>query len=81
MTKADAMFEELGYKKEDVKDKFDRVWGTSYINTKKWIKISIDYIDAEVCTGTLDDDSEPVFISIPELKAINMKCKELRMVR
>lgn len=66
-----------GYKKVDLKDKFKRVWGTSYINKKKWIKISIDYIDVEVCAGTLDDDSEPVFISMQELQAINEKVKEL----
>lgn len=66
-----------GYKKVDLKDKWGRIWGVEYKNTKQWISIKIDFIDAEICTETLDDESEPVYIKIQELKAINMKCKEL----
>ena len=79
MSKADKMFEELGYKKNDTTDKWGRIWGIDYQNPKKWTSIKIDFIDAEVCGGTLDDDSEPIFISMQELQAINEKCKELRM--
>lgn len=79
MSKADKMFEELGYKKNDTTDKWGRIWGIDYQNPKKWTSIKIDFIDAEVCGGTLDDDSEPIFISMQELQAINIKCKELRM--
>lgn len=74
------MFEKLGYKKEDLKDKFDRVWGACYKNEKYWVEITIDYIDAEICAGTIEDDytgGEPVYIGMQELKAINQKCKEL----
>lgn len=82
MSKADMMFEKLGYEKEDLKDKFDRIWGITYKNKKHWIEISIDYKDAEICVGTInitDRDSEPVYIGIQEIQAINEKCKELRM--
>lgn len=66
-----------GYKKVDLEDKWHRVWGIDYQNPRKWISIKIDYIDAEICSGTLDNDSEPVYISMEELKAINEKVKEL----
>ena len=82
MSKADEMFEELGYEAEDKKDKFDRVWGISYKNKEYWIEIIIDYKEAEVCIGTIDigdRDSEPVFIGIQELQAITEKVKELRL--
>ena len=77
MSKADKMFEKLGYESVDLKDKWERIWGINYQNHKKWISIKIDFIDAEICAGTLDDESEPVYITIQELQAINEKCKEL----
>lgn len=77
MSKANEMFKKLGYTSADLKDKFDRVWGISYKNTKTWVEIIVDYKDAEICVGTLDDDSEPVYIGIEELQAINEKVKEL----
>jgi len=80
MSKADMMFEKLGYEKEDLKDKFDRIWGVTYKNKKRWTEISIDYEDAEICVGTIsiiDRDSEPVYIGMQELQAINKKVKEL----
>ena len=36
---ADELFNELGYEKEDMKDKWDRVWGVSYKHKKHWIEI------------------------------------------
>ena len=77
---ADEMFEKLGYKKKEIKDKWNKVWGISYKNKKKWIEINIDYTDAEICIGTIGDDysyGEAVYISMQELKVINKKCKEL----
>ena len=73
---ADELFTELGYTKEEMKDKWDRVWGVSYKHKKHWIEIQIDYQDAEICVGTIDD-SEPVYIGMDELQAINKKCQEL----
>ena len=84
MSKADKMFEELGYEAEEMKDKWDRVWGISYKEKKRWVEIQIDYIDAEICVGTIninDRDSEPVFIEIKEIKAINKKCEELGWIK
>ena len=84
MSKADKMFEKLGYEAEDMKDKWNRVWGISYKNKKHWVEIIIDYKYAEICVGTIDiadRDSEPVYISIQELQAIYKKCRELRVVR
>lgn len=84
MSKADEMFEKLGYESENMKDKWDRIWGISYKNKKHWVEIQIDYIDAEICIGTIDindRDSEPVFIGMQELQAINEKVKELRLDR
>ena len=80
MSKADEMFKKLGYEAEDMKDKWDRVWGISYKHKKHWVEIQIDYQDAEFCAGTInvtDRDSEPVYIGIQELQAINEKFKEL----
>lgn len=77
MSKADEMFKKLGYESVDLKDKWDRIWGIEYQNHKKWVSISIDFKDAEICTGTLDDEKEPIYITMEELQAINLKCKEL----
>ena len=80
MSKADEMFKKLGYEAEDKKDKWDRVWGISYKNKRHWVEIVIDYIDAEICIGTIDitdRDSDPVYIGMQEIQAINEKVKEL----
>ena len=80
MNKADELFKKLGYEAEDMKDKWGRVWGISYKNKEYWVEIQIDYQDAEICVGTIDindKDSEPVFIGMQELQAINEKVKEL----
>ena len=80
MSEADRMFESLGYKKENLKDKFDRIWGINYQNEKEWIDITIDHIDKEVCISTIGDVwscGEPVYIGMQELQAINEKVKEL----
>ena len=70
-----------GYEKSHLTDKWDRVWGIEYKNIKEWISIRIDFIDATVCIATLDDESEPVYIPAQVLKLVNMKCKEIGMVK
>ena len=74
---ADEMFEELGFEKVDLKDKWERIWGVEYQNHKEWVSISLDFIDKTICTATLEDDSEPVYITMQDLKAINKKIEEL----
>ena len=79
MSKADEMFEKLGYIKEEMKNKWGRVWGLSYKCEKHYVEIEFDCQDEEICIATMDKDSEPVFIGMQELQAINAKIKELRM--
>ena len=75
---ADEMFQELGYNRKNLTDKWRRIWGIEYQNEKEWIGISLDHIDKEICIGTLDDyNAEPVYIGMQELQAINKKVKEL----
>ena len=75
MSKADEIFEELGYKKEDRKNGYGSIWGVQYTNKKEDIEIIFDYTDKQVCTGALSN--EPIYIDMQELQAINEKCKEL----
>ena len=75
MSEADKMFEELGYEKiienniEILYEKERRFWDK---------EISFDLIDKQVTVEMSTGDSEP--ITIQELQAINMKCKELKFV-
>ena len=74
---ADEMFKKLDYKPIDKKDILFGVWGVSYINDKKYIEITFDFEDCEICIGTAETNGEPVYIGMQELQAINQKCKEL----
>lgn len=76
MSKADEMFEELGYKKSLHTDIKEEVWGEYFTNENKYVEIHFDYIDKEVCTYAILGDSG-VYIQMQELQAINQKCEEL----
>lgn len=75
MSEADKMFEELGYEKiienniEILYEKERRFWDK---------EISFDLIDRQIRVEMGAGDSEP--ITMQELQAINMKCKELKFV-
>lgn len=73
---ADEIFEELGYEKEYVKDKWDKIWGCDYIYEPTEKVIRFDYIDKEICVYD-KSNVEGVFFDIQELKAINKKCQEM----
>ena len=66
MSKADEMFEELGYKKED-----DEYW-IIYKGEEKDITFNKKYKNVEVY-----DERESQYMTMRELQAINEKCKEL----
>lgn len=88
MSKADEMFEKMGYKKSYQKSIYNKVWGILYKNEKSMINISFDmgndgesdYEEAHmVCVyiQAFDGREEPAYATMQELKAINQKCKEL----
>lgn len=70
MSEADKMFEELGYKE------YTYLEHTDYFQEKADKIISFRN-NKEIATFNTYDGTEP--ITMQELKAINMKCKELRM--
>ena len=77
MSKADTMFEELGYKKEEENDKY-----VLYLSEKSlWRQRKIRFWKDEkvIFNDLLEDDKvvSSVQIGIEELQAINEKCKEL----
>lgn len=86
MSKADDMFKKLGYKKSYQKSIYNKVWGILYKNEKSMVNISFDmgndgesdYEEAHlVCAYAFDKRTEPAYITMQELQAINQKCKEL----
>lgn len=75
MTNADKMFEELGYKKAEDNEDF-----ITYQN-KDIAKLIEIYCNRKTISVYEVIDNETLLtgeITIPELKAINQKCKELR---
>ena len=82
MSKADKLFEDLGYEKRADRDDCPNY--TTYIKYNKGcssgitISFSLDY--KTICADTFDEDYEinvAHCITPLELKAINQKCKEL----
>lgn len=67
MSKADDMFEKLGYKKTE------RTYTIDYYKFEKRITFEKTYKEIVVCDFYRVRDS----ITIQELQAINQKCKEL----
>ena len=79
MSKADKMFEELGFKKKLQLDIYGKEWGILYSNSKSMINISFDYEGRLVCVYIITNDNkeQPAYCTMQELQAINEKCKEL----
>lgn len=82
MSKADEMFEELGYEKNPFIDNKDCEY-TKYIKDKCFEKIiDISSNKKEIwCALHRDGEYLDTAITFEELQAINEKVKELRMVR
>lgn len=79
MSKADEMFEELGYEKKKQLDIYEKVWGELFYNIKNMLNISFDY-EGKLVSSYIkanDDIEEVAYITMEELQAINEKCKEL----
>ena len=81
MSKADKMFEELGYKKDK---EIDNLYCNIIRPYKKQKDISFDDVAKDFVTITLTKYNEfgelennIIVLSIKELQAINQKCKEL----
>lgn len=84
MSKADEMFEKLGYEKSVDKDDSERF--STYIKYSKdgsyGSTISFDHWDKRICADTFDEDyewNEAYYFTMQELQAINEKVKELRL--
>lgn len=82
MSEADKMFEKLGFEKKYQLDAYDKIWGQLFYNKKSMVNISFDYEGHLVCTyiTTNDNQEQPAYVTMQELKAINGKCKELGWV-
>lgn len=79
MSKADELFEELGYEKID-SNKIKHIRYIRLINktTKENINFHKNFKKVEVYFYDIEDYEELIKpISMQELKAINLKCKEL----
>lgn len=81
MSKADSMFEELGYKKyfEIEKAEVDEVkvgYNKKLING---ITIHIDFC-GDGSVGIINNSDGIYYISIKEIKAINEKCREMNWI-
>lgn len=72
MSKADEMFENLGYKKKDITDEFI-VYSKKELRYKREWEICIDFncYDKYLCTKNKS------YFCLEELQAINEKAKEL----
>jgi len=76
MSKADDMFEKLGYKIENMTDKDGHIWGISYKNDGEYYDIDFDLYDKTICVGS-QGNFEAVYFTMQDLEAINEKVKEL----
>lgn len=73
MSKADEMFEDLGYKRKNLDIVFSRFWEEwENIDLSKTFSFNTEYKTIDVT------DENSYGITMEELQAINMKCKELR---
>ena len=79
MSKADEMFEKLGYEKREQLDIYNKIWGELYFNKKNMVNISFDFEGHGICVyiKACDGIIEPAYIITEELQAINEKVKEL----
>lgn len=82
MSKADKMFEELGYKKEDygyklIYTKTDSEEQENYIIT---IMLESKLIFTEIDDGCDELERRCFGLQIQELQAINEKCKEMKWI-
>lgn len=70
MSKADEMFEKLGYEKQrtylDIQ---------LYKNKNDYAEITFDLRDKTICVS--NDENEAIYFTMQELQAINEKVKEL----
>ena len=74
MSKAEAMFKILKFKKEDLVSMYGNVWGERYVKAEK--EIWFDYVDKDVMVCY--EDGQAVYFDMKELKAINKRVKELK---
>lgn len=79
MSKADEMFEKLGYKKKNQLDTYGNIWGELFYNIKNMVNISFDYEGRLVSPYIKSNDNyeQSAYITMQELQVINEKVKEL----
>lgn len=71
MSKADTMFEELGYIKQEKEwEEDEQVHYITYISNDTLIEFSLDSKYINITS----------IVNMQELKAINLKCKELKWI-
>lgn len=85
MSEADKLFEELGYEKESKEDFISYTQYESNSNLKKCIFFYISSGIINVKRFKILEDENILtyssFLDMYELKAINLKCKELGMMK
>ena len=72
MSKADEMFEELGYKKDEKRKIINII---KYINDRENIEITFDTLEKLIAVSDKGDSYN--WFNVDELQAINEKVKEL----
>ena len=80
MSEADKLFEELGYEKEiyQNEEKFGGYVSYAYSNDKIFIEFN-GFANTLYIGNNDKENTSDIHLSMQEIKAINMKCKELRM--
>ena len=75
-SEAEEMFKELGYTEvKEMRRNNGELWGIEYFHGREDISISFDLVGKEFCVANAESDA--MYFSMGELKAINKKCEEL----
>ena len=81
MSEADKLFQELGYDEKyyyKETELYEEV--ESYKDSKKCNCIQFDIFNKTFCKFNADDSEDDLDFSMQELKAINLKCKEMKWI-
>ena len=75
-SEAEEMFKELGYTEvKEMRRNNGELWGIEYFHGREDISISFDLVGKEFCVANAESDA--MYFSMGELKAINKKCEEM----
>lgn len=75
-SEAEEMFKELGYTEvKEMRRNNGELWGIEYFHGREDISISFDLVGKEFCVANAESDA--MYFSMGELRAINKKCEEM----